>query len=135
MHPKDKIREVLERRKEVVLAYLYGSSVRGYERADSDLDLGILLREEFDADPLYPARIAMEIETKANIDRELDVRILNGMPPRFLRQVIDGELLFSRDESERVRFETGVIDSYLDFKPFYDQYDQKRRERLLGEAE
>jgi len=134
MHHKDAIGDVLKKRKEIVLAYLYGSSVKGYARSDSDLDLGILLDEKFDSDPLYPARIAIEIETQARIDRELDVRLLNGMPPRFLRQVIDGELVLARDESERVKFETEVIDSYLDFKPFYDQYDRVRRERLLSEA-
>jgi len=31
-----------------------------------------------------------------------------------------------------VRFETSVIDRYIDFKPFYEQYDEKRRERLLA---
>jgi len=134
MYPKGEIRKLLEKRKEITLAYLYGSFVKGYARADSDLDLGILLDEKFDADPLYQSRIAVEIETQAHIDRELDVRVLNGMPPRFLRQVIDGELIFCKQESERVKFETEVIDSYLDFKPFYDQYDRMRRERLLKDA-
>lgn len=35
-------------------------------------------------------------------------------------------------ERERVRFETSVIERYVDFKPFYEQYDEKGRERLLG---
>ena len=131
---KEKIREVLEGRNEIILAYLYGSSVRGHLRDDSDLDLGIVLNKGFDPDPLYTAQIARKIEMQTHFDRELDVRILNGMPPRFLRQVIDGELVFSRNESERVNFEMQVIDSYLDFKPFYEQYDRKRRERLLSES-
>ncbi len=131
---KEKIREVLEGRNEITLAYLYGSSVRGHLRDDSDLDLGIVLNKGFDPDPLYTAQIARKIEMQTHFDRELDVRILNGMPPRFLRQVIDGELVFSRNESERVNFEMQVIDSYLDFKPFYEQYDRKRRERLLSES-
>ena len=134
MLDKDQISLLLKNREEVILAYIYGSSVKGHEGSGSDLDLGILLGEKFVAEPLYSARVAREIEKHAHIDRELDVRILNGMPPRFLRQVIDGELIFSRDESERVRFESRVIDTYLDFKPFYEQYDRKRRERLLGEA-
>jgi hypothetical protein len=131
---KEKIREVLEGRNEIILAYLYGSSVRGHLRDDSDLDLGIVLNRGFDPDPLYTAQIARKIEMQTHLDRELDVRILNGMPPRFLRQVIDGELVFSRNKPERVKFEMQVIDSYLDFKPFYEQYDRKRRERLLSES-
>lgn len=134
MDAKDRIRELLKKRREVILAYLYGSTVKGYASCESDLDLGILLEQDFQPDPLYPARLALDIETQARTEREVDVRILNGMPPRFLRQVIDGELAYSRDESERVRFETAVIDRYLDFKPFYEQYDRARRERLLGES-
>lgn len=134
MNTKDRIKEVLRKRGEVILAYLYGSTVKGYARRDSDLDLGILLEEDFHPDPLYPARIALEIETQARTDREMDVRILNGMPLRFLRQVIDGDLVYSRRESDRVCFETTVVDRYLDFKPFYEQYDRNRRERLLGES-
>jgi hypothetical protein len=63
----------------------------------------------------------------------VDVRILNGRPYRFLRQVIrEGDVILSTDEKERVRFEASVIDRYIDFKPFYEQYDEKRRERLLA---
>ncbi len=60
------------------------------------------------------------------------MRILNGMPYRFLHQVIkEGELILSTDDGERIRFETSVVDRDIDFKPFYNQYDEKRRERLL----
>ena len=57
---------------------------------------------------------------------------LNGLPHRFLHQMIGGEMILSKDEDERVRFETSVIDAYIDFKPFYKQYDEKRKERLLN---
>lgn len=134
MDQKEKIREVLEGREEVILAYIYGSTVKGCQTRESDMDLGLVLRRDYKADPFYTARLAGEIERKSHPDREVDVRILDGLPPRFLCQVIKGELLLSRDEDERVRFETSVTYSYLDFKPYYDQYDQKRRERLLDET-
>ena len=61
------------------------------------------------------------------------MRILNERPYRFLHQVIrEGEVIISQDEKERIRFETYVIDRYIDFKPSYEQYDEKRRERLLA---
>jgi hypothetical protein len=126
------IGEALKGREEIVAAYLYGSTVKGYAGGDSDIDVGLLLREDFSADALYPARVAREIEESCRIDREVDVRILNGRGFRFLYQVVrDGELIFSRDEGERVGFEMYVVSRYLDFKPYYDQYDEKRRERIL----
>jgi predicted nucleotidyltransferase len=129
---KGKVREVLKRHREIIAAYLYGSKAKGYEGKGSDIDVGLLLREDFEADALYPARIAGEIREECRLDQEVDVRILNGMPYRFLHQVIkEGELILSTDDGRRIRFETSVVDRYIDFKPFYNQYDEKRRERLL----
>ncbi|MFW6111112.1 MAG: type VII toxin-antitoxin system MntA family adenylyltransferase antitoxin [Thermoproteota archaeon] len=133
MDLKEKIRRVLKDRGEVLVAYLYGSTVKGYHGKSSDIDVGLLLKEDFEAEALYPARIAGEIERKCHLDRRVDVRILNHRSPRFLYQVISqGEVILSVDEKERVRFETSVTDRYIDFKPFYEQYDEMRRERLLA---
>jgi len=132
MKLKEGIKEVLKGHKEILVAYLYGSTVKGYEGKGSDIDVGLLLKEGFEAEALYTARIAGEIKEKCGLDQEVDVRILNKRPHRFLHQVIkEGEIILSTDERERVRFETSIIDGYIDFKPFYEQYDEKRRERLL----
>lgn len=128
---KEEVEKVLKRHREIIGAYLYGSTAKGYEGRGSDIDVGLLLREDFEADALYPARIAGEIREGCRLDREVDVRILNMMPYRFLHQVIkEGELILSTDDRKRIRFETSVVDRYIDFKPFYKQYDEKRRERL-----
>lgn len=133
MRLKEGIKEVLKGHEEILLAYLYGSTVKGYRGKGSDVDVGLLLKEDFEAEALYPARIAGEIKEKCGLEQEVDVRILNGRPYRFLRQVIrEGDVILSTDEKERVRFEASVIDRYIDFKPFYEQYDEKRRERLLA---
>jgi len=133
MQLKEGIKEVLKAHEEILVAYLYGSTVKGYEGKRSDIDVGLLLKEDFKAEALYPARIAREIKEKCSLDQEVDVRILDERPYRFLHQVIrEGEIILSKDERERVRFETSVIDRYIDFKPFYEQYDEKRRERLLA---
>jgi predicted nucleotidyltransferase len=133
MRLKEGIKEVLKEHKEIIVAYLYGSTVKGYKGKTSDIDVGLLLKEDFKAEALYPARVAGEIKEKCGLDQEVDVRILNERPYRFLHQVIrEGEIILSIDERKRVRFETSVMDGYIDFKPFYEQYDEKRRERLLA---
>lgn len=130
---KEVIKKILEERKEILVAYLYGSTVKGYKGKGSDLDVGLLLKKDFKAEALYPFRIAGEIKEKCGFDEEVDVRILNGMPYRFLNQVIrDGEVIMSADERERIGFETSVLKNYIDLKHFHEQYDEKRRERLLA---
>jgi len=121
MKLKDRIKEALKGHGEILVAYLYGSTVKGYGGKGSDIDLGLLLKEGFKAEALYPVRIAGEIKEKCDLHQEVDVRILNRRPYRFLHQVIrGGEVILSAGERERVRFETSVIDGYFDFKPFYE---------------
>ena len=132
MKLEEEIGKALEGRREVIVAYLYGSVAKGYAGRGSDIDVGLLLRKDFKAGALYPARIAREIKEKCHLSQDVDVRILNDGSQRFLHQVItEGRIILLRDEGERVKFETSVIDRYIDFKPFYKQYDEKRRERLL----
>ena len=133
MRLKEGIKEVLKGHEEILVGYLYGSTVKGYGGKGSDVDVGLLLKEDFEAEALYSARIARELEEKCGLKQEVNVRILNGRPYRFLHQVIrEGDVILSKDEKERVRFEASAIDRYIDFKPFYEQYDEKRRERLLA---
>ncbi|MDI6905352.1 MAG: nucleotidyltransferase domain-containing protein [Candidatus Bathyarchaeia archaeon] len=132
MRLEEEIKRVLKGHREVLGAYLYGSIAKGYAGKGSDIDVGLLLRKDFRAEALYAARIAGEIKEKCRLSQEVDVRILNGRSYRFLYQVIkSGRVILFSDEKERVKFETSVTDRYIDFKPFYKQYDEKRRERLL----
>jgi len=130
---KRMIRRILEPREEIAVAYLYGSTVKGYAGEGSDIDVGLLLRDGFRGDALYPARVAGEIERGLGLPRDVDVRILNDQSVRFqYRVAMEGEVIICRDEGERVRFETRTVAMYLDFKPFHDRYEEERRMRLLA---
>ena len=127
------LKSVIREHEEVLIAYLYGSAVQGNLRADSDIDIGILLADDAVPDHLYAIKMAGEIRSRCRLDREVDVRILNRRSIRFLHQVLRyGEIVFVRDERKRVDFETDVIKTYLDFKPFLQEYDRMRRRRLLA---
>jgi len=54
---------------------------------------------------------------------KIDLRILNVSP--FLLQyniLKEGVLIFSRDEAERVDFETRVMNRFFELKPYLDEY-------------
>lgn len=126
------LKSVISEHEEVIAAYLYGSAVRGGMRADSDIDVGILLADDVAPDYRYVVRMAGEIRSRCRLERDVDLRILNRRPIRFLNQVLRyGELVYVRDEKKRVEFEMGVLREYLDFKPFLSEYDRERRRRLI----
>ena len=80
----------------------------------------------------YGVRMAGEIQSRCRLARDVDLRVLNRRPVRFLNQVLRyGILVFMQDEKKRVEFETGVLKEYLDFKPFLREYDIECRRRLI----
>ena len=62
--PKEKIKDALKDHKEILVAYLYGSTVKGYDNKKSDVDVGLLLKENYKTEALYPAQIARKIKEK-----------------------------------------------------------------------
>ncbi|KAF5411867.1 MAG: hypothetical protein C5S47_02740 [Candidatus Methanogasteraceae archaeon] len=128
----ESLKSVISEHEEVIAAYLYGSAAQGRMWEDSDIDVGILLADDAVTDHRYVVRMAREIQSRCRLDMEVDLRVLNRRPIRFLNQVMRyGKLVFVRDEKKRVEFETGVLKEYLDFKPFLREYDRERRRRLI----
>jgi predicted nucleotidyltransferase len=124
------VEETLDR-KEVVSAYLYGSVAKGTENERSDIDIGLLLKDQELLDFKQVSRLERALTEK--LGRKVDLRVLNGREPRFLYNVLrEGELIFCSDERARVDFEYRTMRNYLDMKPFYDEYDSMVKQRLTG---
>lgn len=128
-------REFLREKEEILLAYLYGSAAKNDLRRGSDIDLGVLVKDMEEKDPLYEARLARRLKEKTGAEREIDVRTLNGRKLLFLHQVLKyGKCIFSRDEKTRVEFETRVMKKYADFKPKIKEYNKERSKRLKADG-
>ena len=105
------IRDILERREDVRLAYLFGSAARGAVRTSSDIDVALLFSSI--PEPRDLDRLTEELEASAR--RRVDLVILNSAPPLLAHEVVaTGRLLVCRDDDERVRFEVRAIGRYLD---------------------
>ncbi len=131
-HNVESIIKVLENEKDILFAYLFGSYARGTQDEKSDIDIAVYLIDEkiLEKDPLYPSRVAIRIENRLD-KKKVYVSILNGSTLRFRNQVLmNGKLLFSKDEKKRIEFETSSLDQYYDFKPHIDRYDAARLARL-----
>jgi predicted nucleotidyltransferase len=130
----ERMKEVAEQvfgpEEEIVLCYLYGSAARGELREGSDVDVGVVLCDDAEPDPLYEPRLARRFEELLDVGREVEVRILNGRGSVFLNQVVrDGCCIYKRSEDVRHRFERDVMKKYADYKPFMRMYNEARYER------
>ncbi len=132
-HHVECISEILEKEPAILLAYLFGSFAKGTQSEHSDLDIAVYLTDPalLEKDPLYPSRIAIKIEKMLPEKKSVDLRVLNGSTIRFKAQVIMyGKLLHSKDEKQRIEFETSSLAQYYDFKPYLKTYDLARKVRL-----
>jgi uncharacterized protein YutE (UPF0331/DUF86 family)/predicted nucleotidyltransferase len=118
-------------------AYLTGTlSNRATFGQLSDVDIAILLMDQIKADQFFDYRLYFFSELAKRLESDtIDVLILNQASLLLKLQVIKyGQLLFSRDEKQRILFETKAVMDYLDFKKFDEIQNQALSRRLYGQV-
>ena len=117
-------------------AYLTGSlSTRTSFGHLTDIDVAILLMEQIKADQFLDYQLYFLSELAKRLDSDaIDIVILNQASLLLKLQVIKyGQILFSRNEKQRISFETKAIMDYLDFKKFDEIQNQALSRRLYGQ--
>jgi len=110
---------VLEERKFVVFAYLFGSRVRGDYTLKGDVDVAIYTEGDLSWRDLADTLNALEDELKCRVD----LVHLNTTPSSLVYEVIaTGILVLDRRPGERVEYEVKVLKEYLDLKPRLEEY-------------
>jgi len=124
----------LERRPEVLEAYLFGSRAQGRAQAHSDVDVAVYVAEVPDAPFGFEAEIAAEVMAALGESR-VDVVLLNRAPPLLYHRVLrDGERLLSRDPVATTAREGRALSRYCDYVPQLAKIDVAFRDRLgVGE--
>lgn len=118
-------------------AYLSGSlSNRASFGQISDIDIAILLMEQIKSDQFLDYQLYFFSELAKRLESEtIDVVILNQASLLLKLQVIKyGQILFTRDEKQRVSFETKAVMAYLDFKKLDEIQNQALNRRLVGQV-
>ena len=117
------MRSILDRHPEIAAAWLFGSAARGELRPDSDVDVGLLLRD--------PAKKAADVyamlgDLAARIEvvvapRTVDVVLLEHQGPVFAHEaLIDGLLIVEHDRERRIDFEATTVMRGIDFRPTWE---------------
>ena len=108
---------------EIAAIYLYGSQVSGKALPISDVDLALVLSvDAIPDDPLLAERVAVRVAEELETSLEVDAHVVDSLPLAVLGRVVTtGILLFERDPSRRVEFETSTRRLYFDFLPFLER--------------
>lgn len=116
----EQIRDLCQKESAILAAYLFGSAAAGKDKASSDLDLALLLRQDLADSFPVPAFISA-------LDRicrcPVDVVVLNRAGEVLKHQVRkSGRLIFERDPAKRKAFELAGRKSYEDFLYLHKRY-------------
>lgn len=114
----------------VISAYLFGSYSVGRAHAESDVDLGVLLRHSAypTARARFEARLRLIAQLQAFVGRQVDLVILNDTPPLLARRiVIAGRRVFCSDVEADHAFVRDVQLRAADLAPFIRR---TRRQKL-----
>jgi len=105
-------------------AYLFGSVARGQARADSDVDVGVLLRADPPrALPDFDRLADLQVRLEDLLGREVDLVPLSAAAPDLLhRMLCDRVLLFDGDHERRIGFEVRARNEYFDLQPLLERY-------------
>jgi uncharacterized protein YutE (UPF0331/DUF86 family)/predicted nucleotidyltransferase len=118
-------------------AYLAGTlSNRASFGQLSDIDIAILLTDQIKSDQFLDYQLYFFSELAKRLESDtIDVVILNQASLLLKLQVIKyGQILFSRNEKQRISFETKAVMDYLDFKKYDDIQNQALSRRLYGQV-
>jgi hypothetical protein len=100
---------------------LYGSSVEGIPREESDIDLCI----DIGADTDYE-RSSFRLKVLSELPDLFDVQIFAQLPLYVKKEVIKGKVIFCQDEEYLYETAISVIKEFEDFKyRFYDYIGER----------
>jgi predicted nucleotidyltransferase len=107
----------------VKLVYFFGSQYAGHPGPLSDLDLAVLWDVSEKTPMLQSLALQDEVAAKLN-DSSVEIGPLNGQNTSFMYTVIAGGICIYGQEEDRVRYETRVLNEYLDFSYLADAYNR-----------
>ena len=119
----------------IILAYLFGSTVRGDTGRLSDIDIGVLLDEKISNRDRFDMELKIISEISLLINKnKIDLVVLNEAPLLLSYNIIKTGVILKSNELERIKFETKIIDEYLDQKYYINRhsYDSLKRIAQVG---
>ncbi len=100
----------------IELIYIFGSYAKGTSNEKSDVDIALLLREDYD--PLDKINL-IGVFCDALKRDDVDLCVLNSANSVLKHQVIKyGKLIYMEDEMVKVMFESRVQKEYMDMEYF-----------------
>ena len=115
----------------VILAYLFGSTVRGDAGRLSDVDIGVMLDEKLSKKDRFDLELKMMGEIAILIKKnKIDLIVLNEAPLLLAYNIIKSGTILKSDETDRVKFETKILSMYMDERYYIKRHTEETLKRI-----
>jgi hypothetical protein len=110
---------------QVIAVYIFGSFIKGTFNKNSDIDLGLMLRDNIKKVSAFNLKLKIMGELEDLLGCEVDIVIFSQANLRLQHQISKGKLLKGIDNKQRIRREQKLFDQYVDIIYFYKKYEEK----------
>lgn len=94
------IKYSLEKYPEIIFAYIFGSFVEPEMPFFRDIDIGVYIKDYKESDwHRYEIELPRQLEKQLKYKYPLDLTVINTADILLVKNIIQGELLFVRDEN------------------------------------
>lgn len=138
----DRLKRYLSARRDVVLAYLFGSCAKGTQTGKSDCDVAVYLktddgRLEYEESGRYPQADLIWDDAERIVGSEVDLVVLNRAPAGLAFEILrNGRQLICKDRRTWLDFLIRVSTLAEDFREFLaDFWNIKYRSSSLSQAD
>ncbi|HEY9246935.1 MAG TPA: nucleotidyltransferase domain-containing protein [Candidatus Methanoperedens sp.] len=132
MIPYEKeLTEYFSSKDSIILAYLFGSTVRGDTGRLSDIDIGVLLDEKISKKDRFELELKLISEIATLIKKnKIDLVVLNEAPLLLSYNIIKNGIILKSSEMERVNFETKILSMYMDEKYYIKRHTEETLKKI-----
>ena len=124
------LRKIFKSEEKISVAYLFGSHAKKLNTPVSDIDIAVLLSET--PKNLFEYYLYLVNKLSGIVGDDLDLIILNTASPMLKHQIIKyGKIIYTRNEKERIMFESRAESEYLDFSRALKRYDECLIKQIL----
>lgn len=120
------IKKILAARPEIIAAYLYGSYAKGYARPDSDVDIAVMTKPNFDLGEGYNYMFNLENEVNEKVTTadpqapsvEVIPLALMSYPLKYTSSLF-GQVIYGGDNLLRIREQEKMRRDFEDLRIFH----------------
>jgi len=127
----EKLQSYFKNQGDVIAVYLFGSTVKGKARKNSDVDIAVLFDGERSTIYRFHRKLEIAGELEELLNTRVDIVDLESADPFFFHQIMLNKiLLVDKNIDKRIAFEVKKRREYFDMQPFYKLYYSQALKRL-----